>query len=349
MADVKDTIKPEERLPAPGPSQGKGVTANGGAPMKPPSDPVLDLDIAAKWGYKTLDQLKGLGKRIFVHIVAVACAAAIAVSAGSVLAGICAYAGIICIVARGIAMTPAWLVPALAGAIQAAVLVLFDVPFPQALFWGGAQSWLQRLLQKRLGMGSEWGMLLLILPLGIYLLTSAPLLILFGSFAALGLAGAVVSRGFAFREQALARAEEIRKKGPPEPDKVAAYRASLADFRRKIESLPANAHPLAVAIADSTANILDCMAKDTRDLEPGHRFLNRYFKAAHSVVDKHVSLAREKVITGEIAEALEKSREMLARLDDVFAKEHGKLLENNVTDFSADLAVLDTLLKMDGK
>jgi uncharacterized protein (DUF1778 family) len=91
------------------------------------------------------------------------------------------------------------------------------------------------------------------------------------------------------------------------------------------------------------------MAADARDLEPGHRFLNRYFKAAHSVVDKHRSLSREEAVTRELAEALDKSREMLSRLGGVFARERERLLRNDVTDFSADLAVIDTLLKMDGR
>lgn len=329
---------------------GKPETFNGGAPMAPPSDSeVPGLGLAAQWGAKSLGELKSLGKRIFAHIAIFAGAAAMAVSAGSFLAGICAYVGGVCIIARGMAANPAWVIPAMTGAVQTGILALFGFPFPQALFWGGAQSWLQRLFQKRFRMGSEWVMLLFLLPVGIYLLGHTPLFLLAGSFAGMAVAGGILTQAVS-RKQALAvKTEELRKFGPPEPERVALYRASLADFSGKIQNLPKSAQAVAGSIAVCTGSILDSMAADPRDLEPGHRFLNRYFKAAHSVVDKHISLAREKVITPEIMEALARSEEMLTRLDAVFAKEHARLLENDVSDFSADLAVIDTLLKMDGR
>ena len=345
-----DAMKPgRERRDTPG-APAKPETFNGGAPMAPARESDIPaLDIAAKWGARSLEELKGFGKRIFAHIAIFAAASAVAVSAGTVLAGLCAYVGGVCIIARGMSAKPAWVIPAVTGAAQAILLALFGFPFPQALFWGGAQSWLQRLLQKRTRMGIEWGMLLFILPLGIYLLGQTPLLILTGSFAGMAVAGGLLSLAVDRKVAAEAKAEELRKLGPPEPAKVAAYRASLADFSGKIRDLPQSARAVATSIAASSGSILDCMAADPRDLEVGHRFLNRYFKAAHSVVDKHISLSRENVITPEIMAALARSEETLTRLDEVFAKEHARLLANDASDFSADLAVIDTLLKMDGR
>ncbi len=320
----------------------------GGAPMAPQSE-VPGMDALVKWGSRTLEEVKSFGRRVFVHLAAIVCGAAVAASSGSLLHGLCVYVGAVCIVARGMAARPAWLVPAGAGIVQTVLLALFGLPLPQALFWGGAQSWLQRLLQKRLRMGVEWGMLLVLLPLGIFLLDTMPVLPLAGSFAGVAVAAGLVTRAANAREAAAARAEELRRQGTPEPPRVAAYRESLTDFLAKVAGLPPSVRGFGESIAVSAGNILDCMAADARDLEPGHRFLNRYFKAAHSVVEKHLSLSRERVITREITDALEKSREMLIRLDEVFAKEHGRLLANDVTDFSADLAVIDTLLKMDGR
>lgn len=329
---------------------GKPETFNGGAPMAPPTDSEIPgLGLAARWGARSLEELKNLGRRVFAHIAIFAGAAAVAVSAGSFLAGLCAYVGGVCIIARGMAANPAWLIPAVTGVVQTVILALFGFPFPQALFWGGAQSWVQRLFQKRFRMGGEWVMLLFLLPVGISLLGQTPLLILAGSFAGMAVIGVILSQAVSRKQALEARAEELRQSGPPEPERVVLYRASLTDFSGKIQSLPKSAQAVATSIAVCTGSILDSMATDPRDLEPGHRFLNRYFKAAHSVVDKHISLAREKVITPEIMEALARSEEMLARLDAVFAKEHARLLENDVSDFSADLAVIDTLLKMDGR
>lgn len=336
MRDEKKDAKPE--------------TFSSGAPMAPERDNgVPGLDLAATWGARSLEELKRLGRRVFVHVVAVVCGAAAALSTGSIAAGLCVYIGGICLVARGISPAPAWSFPTMAGVTQLAVLAAFGLPLPQAVFWGGVQTWAQRLLQKRLNMGSEWGTLLLLLPMGIYLAGSAPVLLLAGSFAAVGAAWAAAVQVVFRRRAILARAEELRAQGPPEPEKIAVYRSSLADFSGKVEKLPRSARPLGEAIAVATGNILKSMAEDSRDMEPGHRFLNRYFKAAHSVVDKQIALAREQVITPEIAEALTKGEETLSRLGGVFAKEHTRLLRNDVTDFSADLAVIDTLLKMDGR
>lgn len=332
------------------PDAGKQERFPGGAPMAPASgEEIPGLTLIATWGARSLEELKKLGKRVFVHLVALVCAGAAAISLGDLLAGLCTYVGGVCILARGMSLTPAWLLPAGIGVAQCVVLAAFGFPLSQAIFWGGVQAWGQRLFQKRLCMGGEWGMLLFILPLGIFLLSKTPLMALFVSFAGLAVCGGILSRVRAGREELAAKLEELGKQGPPPPEKVRIYRKSLEDFTVKIDELPQSVRPLARSIAASTGNILECMATDERDLEPGHRFLNRYFKAAHSVVDKHISLSREQVITRELADALDKSREMLSRLDEAFAREHTRLLQNDVTDFSADLAVIDTLLKMDGR
>ncbi len=347
MDDDKTMPKQTPDRPKDGPKPDRFPS---GAPMAPASgDEIPALALAAKWGAQGLEGIQKLGKRVFAHIVIFAGAAAAALSSGSLLAGLCVYVGGICIFARGASLAPAWLVPAGIGVLQTLFLAGFGFPLPQALFWGGVQSFIQRLIQKRLRMGGEWAALLFILPIAIYLLPITPLTPLLASLAGGVEVGLLAARGVARRRELAEKMEALRKHGPPPPEKVRIYRESLEDFTAKIARLPADVQPLARSIAASTSNILECMAADERDIEPGHRFLNRYFKAAHSVVDKYAGLSREQVVTREMIEALDKSRETLARLDEVFAKEHTRLLRNDVTDFSADLAVIDTLLKMDGK
>ena len=323
---------------------------SGGAPMSPFSeDEIPALNTIAKWGARTLEELKAFGKRIFVHIAVFIAATTVAVVDDSLLSWGCVYVGGVCIIARGMAGTPAWLIPAGVGVLQTVILALFGIPPAQALFWGGVQSWVQRFVQKRCRMGSEWGMVLFFIPLGVYLLGHTPLSMLAGSFAGMGVIGVSIARAAERRQVLDAKAEELRKMGPLEPERIVVHRISLAAFSKKLPKLPVHVRGVAESIAVCTGNILESMANDQRDLEPGHRFLNRYFKAAHTVVDSHINLAREKVISPEIIEALAKSEETLTRLDEVFAKEHARLLQNDVADFSADLAVIDTLLKMDGR
>lgn len=332
--------------------EGKGAPEAGqGDAPGPPVSEIPGLKLAAHWGAKSLEAFKNVGRRIFEHLVFVAVAIAAAFASDSFLAGICVYIGAVCLIARGMAASPGWLIPAAMGALQSALLALSGLPVPQALFWGGAQAWLQRLMQKRLRMGTEWAMLLFILPVGIHLLDQTPLPRLFGSFACIALIGGACCR-IVFLKQAhapAARDDAASVPDPPEAERIVIYRASLAEFNRKAGRLPESIRPAAESIALSTSGILNSMAADLRDLEPGHRFLHRYFKAAHAVVDKHAGLARENVMTPGIMEALSRSEEMLRRLAEVFAREQARLLENDVSDFSADLAVIDTLLKMDGR
>ncbi|CAK7003477.1 MAG: hypothetical protein DELT_00129 [Desulfovibrio sp.] len=304
------------------------------------------VEYASGLGGKALKAAHGFGQRVFVHLAAVICGLSTWGVTKSPVAGLSVYTGLICLVSRGISITPQWLGPTLAGVVQAAVyLVLGLASLPAAIFWGGAQTWLQRLLLKKLNMGTEWFALLLILPGVIRIFAHSPSkLWLAGLFTAVALVARVVIMAVCADRTAV---KVVAHKD--EPERVTRHRASLAELAAKLPQLPKSARTVAESIAATTERILECMVRDPNDLEPGHRFLNRYLVAVHSLVDKHIRLARENVITPEIADALAKSEEMLIRLDGVFSKEHEYLLKNDVADFSADLSVIDTLLKMDGR
>lgn len=304
-------------------------------------------EYASSLGGKALQTVRGFGQRVFVHIAAAICGLTVWGVTKSVIAGLSVYTGLICLVSRGISMTPQWLGPFGVGVVQAvACLVLGITSLPAAVFWGGAQTWLQRLLLKKLNMGTEWFALLLLLPGTIQLFShSLAKIWLAASFVGIAALGRLTVMALCMDRSKVKTVEERKE----EPEKVSRHRASLAELDAKLALLPKNARVVAESITATTGCILDCMARDAGDLEPGHRFLNRYLTAVHSLVDKHIRLARESVITPDIAEALGKSEDVLVRLDGVFAKEYEYLLKNDVADFSADLSVIDTLLKMDGR
>ena len=334
--EVKNKPREAEATPGNGPSS------------RPGSMPEADMvEYASNLGDKALKTAKGFGQRVFVHIAAAICGLTVWGVTKSAVAGVSVYTGLICLVSRGISMTPQWLGPFGAGVVQAVACVVLGIASPPAaVFWGGAQTWLQRLLLKKLNMGTEWFALLLLLPGTIQLFANSPAkLWLAASFAGVAVVGRLVVMALC-ADRSKVKVVEVEK---VEPEKVSRHRASLAELGLKLPQLPKSARAVAESIAATTSSILECMARDASDLEPGHRFLNRYLTAVHSLVDKHVRLARESVITPDIADALEKSEEMLVRLDGVFAKEYEYLLKNDVADFSADLSVIDTLLKMDGR
>lgn len=317
------------------------------------------------WRDRVVEGFRAFSTRVFIHAAAFISSFALARASGlfdlpgypgpgRVAATLAAYIGIICIVGRGSPRSTSWLFPAGAGGIQAFILAALGIPFSAAIFWGGAQSFVSRLFFRRPA-PSELPVLLFLLPLSIIFFPSVsplPLVISFATLAAFS--GIIVWRlrsrtrvavqgsdstpgHTAGHETTTARAEAVTR-----------YRQSVREIRAKQPQLPVPIRPALSAILTSAENILVCMEEDPRDLETGQRFLKRYLTATHTVVDKHLRLSREE-ITPEIAAALTESTEMLEKLQSAFAKEYAYLLKNDIDDFSADLKVLDTLLKMDGR
>lgn len=406
-----------------------------------------------------LNQVTGFFQRVFVHalgfISGLVLVNVFPVPETSFLAaGLGVYAGVICLIGRNASLTPAWLFPPLVGLIQSIISLVLSGSPVVALFWGGVQAFIQRAAQKKGRIGSEWLVLLLLLPLGFVFAAKSALAWLNPLIAALlGLAGWGLGRrlvrlpltslqvrrlregGLALEHlagsgalpetlalgarklsgllrdyseevvllpgesEALVRAVEVftaqtkefaARQNPrtwdagagalqaaserllgmlrgvlpgrqPEPEVrgateekrdtpvTAGYRESLQRLVGKKHLLPPELQAHLEAIAISGAGILECMIKDSRDEDAGKRFLDRYLKAAHKVVDDRARLSREEFAGDDVAKALALSADMLARLETAFAKEYQILLRNDVIDFSADLKVLDTLLTMDGR
>lgn len=311
-----------------------------------------------------LSNLRGFGLRVIIHLGAVTAAMGLASSAygtwQSALAVLGTYSGLICLVARGTALTPAWLIPAISGAGLSLTLGVLGFPLAHALFWGGAQAWVQRLLHKNMRMGTEWAVLPLLIGIAFSWLPYTPLLPLGTAFlVALGL-GQVALRLTAFFEaHQIRRAEQMRQAKSNEhatqkadaaaADPLQGFRTSVAALLEKIPALPYTSQGAVRTLAKASNDIVDCMAADPRDHDAGARFLKRYLSAAHTVVDTHIRLVRDPQLTPDALNALADGDKMLIRLGDVFRKEHARLIQNDLTDFSAELRVLDTLLKMDGK
>ncbi len=124
---------------------------------------------------------------------------------------------------------------------------------------------------------------------------------------------------------------------------------SVGQLDAKAASMPKYLQPHLANIAASTNNILQCMCTDERDVQPGTRFLERYLPAVHKIVDEYVRLEKEGAGHKEIEQVLGKMDEVLERMAAAFHQEHGSLLRNDAIALSAELNVLDKLLKMDGK
>lgn len=155
-----------------------------------------------------------------------------------------------------------------------------------------------------------------------------------------------LSRQFAQRISPL---EPIQQSTDPQALRMAEFAKSADALVDKARALPGELQGHIRGIRSATDDILTCMREDPSDVLPGDKFLSRYLKAAHSVVDEYVRLAPQSSAHEHIANALERSRDVLARLEQAFEHEHAQLLQNDTMNLTAELNVLDKLLKMDGK
>lgn len=130
--------------------------------------------------------------------------------------------------------------------------------------------------------------------------------------------------------------------------RMQAYEESARQLLHKKDALPENSARHVEGIALSAFNIVRSMRADPQDRAPGDRFLGRYLKAAHRIVDEYVRLADENAPQKDVSAALARSGEILARLEQAFKDEHAGMLQNDAVNYTAELNALDTLLKMRG-
>lgn len=422
--------------------------------MKP--DELTQLSSLAAKG---LSLVSGVGRRILTHLVALTAAAVsystLFVPGGLPVAGCVAlilsvYIGGVCLFPRGMGLRAAWLIPTGLGLFQCLLWALWGVPWQCTILFGGALTWLVRLLAKKGGMGWEWAALpWLLIALAGFFAELAPLIrtsLPFWTLPVLALGGwgclllytrlayeplhrkllraacgrlealppslpervrpslkklaeqsraldkalpkidapaaafiisldALVTRlehypGSSDAAQSLAVESELLSKAvgqrlrehaaslkaeqsPPLDPALAArlegFRKQANDLAAKKDAIPESMRTHIDGIVASTGSILDCMRTDPQDVGPGGKFLSRYLGAAHTVIDEHIRLSRQGDNHEAVIRALARSRDLLQRLEQAFADEHGRLLQNDTLNFTAELNVLDKLLKMEGR
>ena len=314
-----------------------------------------------RWYNRLFYYFKVFCIRVLVHSIAVLLAGYLSnkvtdpVLKNSVL--IWVYFGAICLWARGMSNSLTWHVPVWFGWIALIILNLAGYPSYASILWGGTLAWALRLeIKGWRRMGTEW----IVAPFLLASLwkyaeifgTRPAALLLSANVAAYGVACMLYPKILFYFETRDDSSEEAGEAAQEEP---AVPQGNSRSFHAAIERLldmqrlvPQKMRPVIRAISASAQDILRCMEEDPRALEPGKKFLDRYLPATHLLLSKYIKLAHNKNLTPEIAATLAKSEEVLARVRDAFTKEHTHLLQNDVMDFSAELGVLDTMLKMRG-
>ncbi|MDH3280331.1 MAG: 5-bromo-4-chloroindolyl phosphate hydrolysis family protein, partial [Gammaproteobacteria bacterium] len=97
-------------------------------------------------------------------------------------------------------------------------------------------------------------------------------------------------------------------------------------------------------ITDSARKILEVIEEDPRDLRRARKFLNTYLEGTQKVTQgyaRSVELAESTILK-------ENFRKVLATVEDVFAEQYEKLLENDVLDLDVQIEVLRLQLEREG-
>ena len=131
--------------------------------------------------------------------------------------------------------------------------------------------------------------------------------------------------------------------------RIEAFRQKALELAGRKDSLPPGMRSRIDGIVEATENIFSCMLADPHDVAPADKFLSRYLTAAHTVVEEYARLSRQGCTHDSVTQALARGDELLERLERAFVDEHARLLQNDTVNFTAELNVLDKLLKMEGR
>lgn len=136
------------------------------------------------------------------------------------------------------------------------------------------------------------------------------------------------------------------------------FELSAGELWQKKNQLPEQLHPHIQGIYTSTLEMVNYLQSSPKGMRPASNFLDRYLKATHRVLDEFIRLNAK---TGQapnqmmqqnnaaLNQALTRSEHLLSRLESAFASELAHLQQNDMISLSAELGVLDSLLKMDGR
>lgn len=265
-----------------------------------------------------------------------------------------AFFGLSCLIPEKKPASLRELAPLFTGLFLCACWAWLGLPWQFTPIWGAAAAFLCRLLAAKGRLGFEWLQLpFLLLGLAAYysgLEAAAPRPAPLVTLPLFALGGWLVILA---RDKLFALAE-ARRRGAQLPDpaltaKLEAFSDRARHLAHKAESLPPGVRPKVLGIAAGTEKLLDSMRADAGDTAAGDRFLSRYLKAAHDVVDEYARLAAEADNRPNVAEALVRAERTLAALEQAFAEERLRMLNNDTVNFRAQLKVLDKLLRMDGR
>ena len=98
----------------------------------------------------------------------------------------------------------------------------------------------------------------------------------------------------------------------------------------------------------AVGNVLAYLEKHPEKIPAARRFIDYYQDTASALLAKYVELESAGLTEGQTQGLTENMKRAAAALTEAFQKQLGKMVENEVTDMEADVAVLEQVMRMEG-
>ena len=102
------------------------------------------------------------------------------------------------------------------------------------------------------------------------------------------------------------------------------------------------------ALQDTGLRILDYLGKNPRKIKLARRFFTYYLDTAAKLLSRYVEFQNTGLSSPEVLGILEKTADALPVLNNAFEKQFTHLMEGELLDVEADLALLENMRKMEG-
>lgn len=147
---------------------------------------------------------------------------------------------------------------------------------------------------------------------------------------------------------------EVPEKAPDTGDSeldavILQGRDSIKKIRLLNEKIPdAKISSLLRELEDTTKKIFHQLETDKAQVKQCRQFLSYYLPTTIHLLERYVELQDQGSGTGSVREAMRKIEETLSTVNSAFRRQLDSLFEKDVVDITADITVMEQLLKSQG-
>lgn len=118
--------------------------------------------------------------------------------------------------------------------------------------------------------------------------------------------------------------------------------------KRKAE-LPSHLHSHIDGLRIATQSIIEGMQRSEQEYSRGEHFLVKFLPMALKIIDNYIRFSRDGGSKKDSIDILARLEAVFIRLENTFISEYSNQLSNDAMELKAEIATLDTLLRIEGK